>query len=353
MDAGGLVEESQYVEKLEEPIVELPLLISAGYDQCIKFWDVARSEARENFIHKESQINMMRISSDGMFLAIAGWQHARVYNLNVNVSPPSLACSCEGVVKNVTTIGFDERSNWIFTAGEDCSVRIWDFRSSLQCRKIFQTLQVNSSVNCIVIHPNQTTLIISDVSGSLYFWDVRNKSSDMYSKLGLEIFEHVTYIDISKTAELLVGVTNKGKLILWSVVSNSDLNGTTTTGFGLKQKAKVVAHSKYALRCHFSPNYKVIATTGADGYVYLWDVTNITTPVKSLYIVSDPMNSTPDKMESQWVWDCAFTLDSKYLFTASGCQLKLWNLETDELVRQYQSHNKMISCFAFRDGQYS
>lgn len=38
------------------------------------------------------------------------------------------------------------------------------------------------------------------------------------------------------------------------------------------------------------------------------------------------------KMEARWVWDCAFTSDSKYLFTASGCQLRLWNLGTEEVI---------------------
>ncbi|MCP9260055.1 Target of rapamycin complex subunit LST8 [Dirofilaria immitis] len=336
MDASSLVG-SHYLEDLEEPTTSQPLLISAGYDQCIKFWDVARGETRENFIHKDSQINTMRISPNGSFLAIAG-------------VPPTLVTSCDAMTKNVTAIGFDDRCKWFYTAGEDCSVKIWDFRSSLHCRRVFQ---VNSAVNCIVIHPNQVTLIISDISGALYFWDMRSDVSDIFPNLNLDIFEHVTYVDINRTADTLVGVTNKGKIITWSISILPELCGASTTGLTLQQKSKIAAHSKYALKCHYSPDYKYFATTGADGYVHLWDATNIVKPAKSLFVAPDLTKLFHlEKMESQWVWDCAFTSDSKYLFTISGYQLRLWNLETEEIVRQYQGHNKMISCFAFREGRH-
>lgn len=62
-------------------------------------------------------------------------------------------------------------------------------------------------------------LIITDTSGSLYFWDLRTDCSDTFPNLNLDIFEHVTYVDINKTGDTLVGVTNKGKVIVWSVWS--------------------------------------------------------------------------------------------------------------------------------------
>lgn len=54
-----------------------------------------------------------------------------------------------------------------------------------------------------------------------------------------------------------------------------------------QQKFKISAHSKHALKCHYSPDYKHFATTGADGYVHLWDITNVAKPVKSLFVASD------------------------------------------------------------------
>lgn len=337
-----LTTESHCSEDLEELTVGQPLLVSAGYDQCVKFWDVGRGEVRENFVHKNSQINVISISRNGSYLAIAGWQHIRVFRLGV--SPPPLVTSSETMNKNVTVIGFDRGCRWLYTGGEDGFVKLWEYHTSLHCRRSFQ---VKCAVNCVVTHPNRTVLIISDTSGTLYFWDIRSDVSDAFRDLNLDIFEHITCADISRTGDLLIGVTNKGKVIVWSVSTLPEFGAASTTGFTLQKKFKIAAHSKHALKCHFSPDYKHFATTGADGYVHLWDIANVVRPVKSLFVASDLT-----KMESRWVWDCAFTADLKYLFTASGCQLRLWNLETEEMVRQYQGHNKMITCFAFLEGQH-
>uniref|UniRef100_A0A183DN24 Target of rapamycin complex subunit lst8 n=1 Tax=Gongylonema pulchrum TaxID=637853 RepID=A0A183DN24_9BILA len=118
-----------------------------------------------------------------------------------------------------------------------------------------------------------------------------------------------------------------------------------------QEKSRVSGHTKYALKCHFSPDNKCFATTGADGFVRLWDTANTSMPMNSIDVTSDMHRTThSDRMEQKWIWDCAFTCDAKYLFTASGYQLRLWNLETGEVVRRYQGHNKMITCFTFSDG---
>ncbi|VVC97520.1 unnamed protein product [Leptidea sinapis] len=52
----------------------------------------------------------------------------------------------------------------------------------------------------------------------------------------------------------------------------------------------------------------------------------------------------------RWVWDAAFTLDSRYLFTGSSdSYARLWNLEKGTLEREYCGHQKPITALAFRD----
>lgn len=87
-------------------------------------------------------------------------------------------------------------------------------------------------MNCVVTHPYQSTLIISDISGALYFWNVGNEVSDIFSNLNLDVFEHITCVDINRAADILVGVTNKGKLIVWSL-STREVGTACTTGLTL------------------------------------------------------------------------------------------------------------------------
>lgn len=87
--------------------------------------------------------------------------------------------------KNVTSVGFYQNGQFMFSGGEDCMARIWDLRSvplsllliinvlirgqSQQCQRLFQ---VASPVNCMCLHPNQATLIVGDQSGTVHVWDL-------------------------------------------------------------------------------------------------------------------------------------------------------------------------------------
>ena len=59
-------------------------------------------------------------------LAFAGYQHIRMYDLNSN--NPNPVINYDGISKNVTAVGFHEDGKWMYTGGEDNSVRIWDLR---------------------------------------------------------------------------------------------------------------------------------------------------------------------------------------------------------------------------------
>ena len=56
------------------------------------------------------------------------------------------------------------------------------------------------------------------------------------------------------------------------------------------------------------------------------------------------------KGHTKWVWDCAFTVDSKYLVTCSSDQTaKLWEVSNGEVVKNYIGHHKPISCVGLND----
>ena len=86
----------------------------------------------------------------------------------------------EGVVKNVMSVGFQEQGKWMYTGGEDGTVKIWDCRKrNLQCQRMFTA---QSPVNSVVLHPNQQDLVIGDQNGTVSIWNLRQ---------GVEQAEHI------------------------------------------------------------------------------------------------------------------------------------------------------------------
>lgn len=62
-----------------------PLLVSAGYDQTVRFWDLSNGCNVETFVHADSQINSMAISPSGHHLAVGGYHHIRLYDIRVSL----------------------------------------------------------------------------------------------------------------------------------------------------------------------------------------------------------------------------------------------------------------------------
>lgn len=61
-----------------------------------------------------------------MVFSFTGYKLIRMYDLSS--SNPNPVLSYEGITKNITGVGFQEDSNWMYTCGEDGNARVWDLR---------------------------------------------------------------------------------------------------------------------------------------------------------------------------------------------------------------------------------
>uniref|UniRef100_A0A183CJF3 Rap-GAP domain-containing protein n=1 Tax=Globodera pallida TaxID=36090 RepID=A0A183CJF3_GLOPA len=98
---------------------------------------------------------------------------------------------------------------------------------------------------------------------------------------------------------------------------------------------KVRAHQTFALKCRFRPDGLAVATTSADQSAKLWSCNTH----KLLNSYSVPGN--------KWVWDCAFTNDSKFMVTASSDGMLRMGNVTDTFL------NKMLRKKPYQDLQNS
>ncbi len=118
-------------------------------------------------------MNCLEISPDGQLLAACGYQHIRMYDiLGGGGGGANAVVNYEGVNKNVMDVGFQDQGRWIFTGGEDGTVKIWDPRArNLQCQRAYNT-GGSAAVNSVRLLPNQTELIIGD--------QVRGEINDLF-----------------------------------------------------------------------------------------------------------------------------------------------------------------------------
>lgn len=270
-------------------------------------------------------MNCLDRTPDKGRLAACGYQCIRLYDLESNCTAPLI--NFESVQKNVTRLGFQEDGNWMFTAGEDCRVRIWDMLSAIP--HYSRVFDCQAAVNAACLHPNQVEIAMGTQNGGVYLWDVK---SEVHEQLIPEVDASIQDVAISPDGQYMAAVNNKGNCFIWSL--NSSPNQKLST---LHPKLKISAHKRYVLRCKFSPDSRLLVTTSADGTARIWKTDDF-----SLW---RELN-----IDGYWVWDAAFSADSKYLFTASSDGIaRLWKLQTKNPERKYTGHNKAITALSFRD----
>ncbi|KAK6727418.1 hypothetical protein RB195_005236 [Necator americanus] len=323
------------------------LMASASYDMTVRIWDVGSGRHVTTIPHSDSQVNAMAFTPNGYQLAVAGFQKVRIYDMTT-LKPPNhinpIVCF-EQIMKNVTAIGFEAQSRWMFTGGEDHSCRVYEMRvNQLVCQRVFDNLD---PVTSVVIHGNQVELFIADQAGQVYVWDLRRDGHTQLPMPPLSYQEFVTNLAIHPSANMLAGITNRGYLIVWDLSNGSDewaqkqnyIERTTETVARLRldDSGKHLIHKSYGLSCKYSPDGRTLVTTGADNTIHVLESHDCT------------QKSNIDA-GCDWNWNSAFTCDSRLLFTGgSDNRVKLWDVESSQMVMKYDGHTKPITALCVSD----
>ena len=89
------------------------VLATAGYDHTIRFWEATSGICYRTLQYPDSQVNKLEITADKTQIAAAGHGQIRVFD--VNSSDPLPVHTYEGHVGNVTSVGFQKDSKWMFS----------------------------------------------------------------------------------------------------------------------------------------------------------------------------------------------------------------------------------------------
>ena len=210
-------------------------------------------------------------------------------------------------------------------------------------------------MNDVVIHPNQGELISCDRGGNVRIWDLgENKCSH---QLVPEEDKSVASVTVATDGSLLcAAVSNSvhGAVYVWRLITVRDVTS-------LVPVTKFKAHGTYITRVLLSPDVRHLATCSADHTARIWQVDLEGNSQQSEEDESSPNGHAADEPHAfellkeldghqRWVWDCAFSADSAYLVTAcSDHYARLWELQSKQIIRQYNGHHRGAVCVALND----
>ncbi|KAJ5689717.1 hypothetical protein N7462_004109 [Penicillium macrosclerotiorum] len=382
--------------------------VDADLNVCTSFWEALSGICSRTIQHPDSQVNRLCITPDKRFLAAAGHNNVKLFD--IKSTNPNPVMTFEGHTNNITGVAFHCEGKWMVTSSEDGTVKVWDTRTgSLQRNYVHR-----AAVNDVVIHPNQGELISGDRAGMVRVWDLGE--SVCTHQLIPEDDTAVLSVSVASDGSLLCAGNKKGNVYIWRMAQTDE----TTRIIPI---CTFQAHKDYLTRVLLSPDVKHLATCSADHTAKVWNLDPEFAPAKlaikewnekqAQQGPADSQNESPAPSEAKnqshdllrifdniaqdkhllritdntpreespqqtftpqpdgppmdpanntlflettlanhqrWVWDCAFSADSAYLVTVSSDHYaRLWELSSGNIIRQYSGHHRGAVCVALND----
>lgn len=233
------------------------LLVTAGYDHTIRFWEAWSGICSRTIQHPDSQVNRLAISPDKRWLASCGVGVVRLYDCRsalaggqagagaggtmgqgghagaaAGASTASAAqpvATFEGHQGNVTCVAWHCESKWLVSGGDDGTLRIWDTRSPRPQR----LYDHRSAVNDVVVHPNQGELVSCDQGGSVKIWDLGENGCS--HELVPEEEVGIRSVSVASDGSCLIAGNNNGNVYVWRMQSGLYPSQEDTAAAGKSQ----------------------------------------------------------------------------------------------------------------------
>lgn len=173
----------------------------------------------------------------------------RTYDLASEVWTSTLEAHEEGI----NDLLWDHYGEYLFSAADDGTIKIWDKEGKLMHNLLAHTNYVQK----LAIDPLNLLLLSGGADNSAVLWDIRGL-------LDVEIFknihrEPITSLSFSHDSTVFLTGSFDGKVHLWDVVS---LNSINTISYS--QMVPIAG-------AQFSHNSKYIYTSCLNHHIYMWD----------------------------------------------------------------------------------
>lgn len=291
------------------------ILLAASYDLKIHAFSLYDFSLAADYDIANSQANRIIVSGNRFYVAAYNY----IYSYDATGKNTRYLSSFYAHETNVADIFVTQTT--VFSCGEDKAIKTWDKRTSQQQ----QTITTTESLNSIIVQQNGYTAVVGNEIGEISVWDIRNLASPFKVNNNKT---PVRCLSLSPDGKSFVACHMDGETFVYNIDS------TNSPDFSVGYKFH--AHDDIQLRCVHSPDNLMFATTAGDNSTKIWSKND--GKLKCMLKAND---------EFEWVWDAAFTSDSKLICTGSSDGIcRVWDINTGNITLQTQQLEKCVTAIA-------
>jgi WD40 repeat protein len=251
------------------------ILASGDTNKVIKFWDVNTKQERATLIGHTNAISALTFSPDGKTLA-SGSYDGTIQFWNQD-SGEKISTFTTGHTEWVKTVAFSENGTILTSAFFDGTVDVWSVKTKRELTTF--TAAQSDNTNGIAFSPDATLLVSQGSNGAtlafrphgfgysgsgagvrkpIQLWDIT--TGDHIPGPWQDLDRSVNALAISSDNKILVaGIAHRGDILAWDINTGEEM-------------FRFNVDTPFLRKLEFSPNGKLLASSGVHVRTQIWDV---------------------------------------------------------------------------------
>ena len=224
------------------------MIVTSDGNGWLVVWNIDGEKIRQWRAH-EGGIKGIDISPDNQYIATASWGEeasARVWSVMGKLIRDFPHDS------SVYSVSFNEDSSLLATGGHD-GIKVWNL---LEGQNKLAITSIGDIVDAVEFTQGEQDYVVAAAGGSVSLWDFQGKKISSFGSRNGEV-QDLIYEPQSKK---IIYSTGLGEVKFW----NSEIEG----------KMSLEDHVDSVLSVDFDPRGQLIATSGRDGRLKIWNIKN-------------------------------------------------------------------------------
>jgi WD40 repeat protein len=273
-------------------------LLSGGGDHYAIVWNLETNEIHRVYRHKSWVGSVSFSPDDKYFVTSDGRGNLRLFTLETEEPILIKEGAHTGACR---TVLFNRKGEILFSAGEDGEIKVWSFPELMPLDTFFQT---KFEIRRLALLEDNNFLLSGDMGGVINIWNIKKRLNHLVDRISPLVVRSVA----SSSRGYIAVATGFSQVIVYKLKSGQEIDRTWY----------ISAHKGNVVGLAFHPETEILATSGQDRRICLWDLTTR----KLINILNGHSNT---------VTSLAFSPTGNYLISGSR----------DELVCKWTLSNLM------------